>query len=490
MTIVSYAQNLEDIMLWRAFKNIPNGFYIDIGANDPVLHSVSNLFYQKGWRGIHIEPCQEYADNLRQARPDEIVKQIALSDHVGEADFYEIPSTGLSTMCFDVAEQHVKRGFTVIKTKIAVDTLDNVLADITNEIHWLKIDVEGAEKEILEGWKESLLRPWMLVIESTLPLSQINTYSKWEDIVIRKGYKFVYFDGLNRFYVHEQHIELKQYFNLPVNVFDDFILFNRLELEETVKQLNANINIEQTEKQKLIADRQKLITDRQKLITDRQKLIVDKQKLIVDKQNLLLEKEKLVVCKRKLLNDKNESSTQITYLQTSLANKQKQLELTSSKINTLLNSRSWRITAFLRWTAEYLRHIKQAVLHNFSVKPKIAFIRPLLLRHKTITMNWFTNQIGLLKQHGFKSRIKAFIKKSLRSTIHLINKYPKIKSKIIKISRSIGAYDFLCSIYHKTITTIPAPIIPQGTVDIPVELSLWSARIYREIENKSDKEAN
>ncbi len=56
MTFISYAQNFEDVMLWRALKHVENGFYVDVGAQDPVVDSVSLAFYEHGWRGVHIEP--------------------------------------------------------------------------------------------------------------------------------------------------------------------------------------------------------------------------------------------------------------------------------------------------------------------------------------------------------------------------------------------------------------------------------------------------
>ena len=56
MSIISYAQNFEDVMLWRALGQIEHGFYIDIGAQDPIIDSVSLAFYEHGWRGIHVEP--------------------------------------------------------------------------------------------------------------------------------------------------------------------------------------------------------------------------------------------------------------------------------------------------------------------------------------------------------------------------------------------------------------------------------------------------
>ena len=52
MSFVSYAQNFEDVMLWRALKHIDCGFYIDVGAQDPVIDSVTKSFYDHGWRGV------------------------------------------------------------------------------------------------------------------------------------------------------------------------------------------------------------------------------------------------------------------------------------------------------------------------------------------------------------------------------------------------------------------------------------------------------
>ena len=70
MNFISYAQNYEDVILWRALKHIEKGFYIDIGANDPVIESVSNAFYEKGWRGINIEPAASWFKKLEKIRQE------------------------------------------------------------------------------------------------------------------------------------------------------------------------------------------------------------------------------------------------------------------------------------------------------------------------------------------------------------------------------------------------------------------------------------
>lgn len=225
MSFVSYAQNFEDVMLWRALKHVVRGFYIDIGAQDPVIDSVSLAFYEHGWRGIHVEPTQQYSTKLREARPDETVEQIAIGNTVGLLKFYEFEDTGLSTADPAIARQHQEDGYVVIATEVPTVSMDVLLDRYGDrDLHWLKLDVEGFEESVLESWRMSAVRPWVLVIESTRPGTQEQSHGEWEDIVLSKGYTFAYFDGLNRFYVHRDHSDLLPFFVAPPNIFDGFVL--------------------------------------------------------------------------------------------------------------------------------------------------------------------------------------------------------------------------------------------------------------------------
>jgi hypothetical protein len=53
--------------------------------------------------------------------------------------------------------------------------------------------------------------------------TQIESHGEWEPLLITRGYHFVYFDGLNRFYVADEHATLDKSFHAPANAFDDFI---------------------------------------------------------------------------------------------------------------------------------------------------------------------------------------------------------------------------------------------------------------------------
>ncbi|WP_139113541.1 FkbM family methyltransferase, partial [Stutzerimonas stutzeri] len=225
MSFVSYAQNFEDVMLWRALKHVENGFYIDIGAQHPVVDSVSLAFYEHGWRGVHVEPTLQYSSLLRAARPDESVFQLAIGNQSQQLTFFEFEDTGLSTADAEVARKHQERGFKCRETLVPILSLDALLQQVgARDIHWLKVDVEGLEKEVLESWQSSSNLPWVVVVESTRPLSQEKSHQEWEALLLVKGYSYVYFDGLNRFYVSPEHSELTEAFDAPPNVFDGFVL--------------------------------------------------------------------------------------------------------------------------------------------------------------------------------------------------------------------------------------------------------------------------
>jgi FkbM family methyltransferase len=225
MTFTSYAQNFEDVMLWRALSHIERGFYIDIGAQDPIVDSVSLAFHEHGWHGVHVEPTSHYAELLKQQRPGDIVIQAAVGNDATVLQFFEIPGTGISTAVAAIAAQHRDIGYEIHEMLVPCITLSAIFDVVKEpEIHWLKIDVEGFERQVLTSWGTSTARPWIVVVESTLPLTQIETHESWEKILITYGYSPVYFDGLNRYYVSEDHPEIKAAFRTPPNYFDGFTL--------------------------------------------------------------------------------------------------------------------------------------------------------------------------------------------------------------------------------------------------------------------------
>ena len=225
---LSYAQNYEDVLLWRALGHIKEGCYLDIGACDPIADSVSKAFYLAGWRGVHVDPSVTCADALRKDRPDEIVIQAVVADEPGFVTFYEFPDTGLSTCVEEFADRHRAAGHVCEVSTAPVIALAELLDLAAGpDLHWLKIDVEGFERKVLSSWGQSFVRPWVLVIESTEPNSQIQTQCEWLDLVHELGYHEVTFDGLSRFFVSDAHCELDAAFIANPNIFDSFNVTER-----------------------------------------------------------------------------------------------------------------------------------------------------------------------------------------------------------------------------------------------------------------------
>ena len=100
---ISYAQNGEDIVLHRALGHITGGCYVDVGSADPVDDSVSFAFYERGWRGVHVEPVPALASALRRVRPDDRVFEVAAGRSRGRSELFVAAGTGRSTLFEEIA---------------------------------------------------------------------------------------------------------------------------------------------------------------------------------------------------------------------------------------------------------------------------------------------------------------------------------------------------------------------------------------------------
>ena len=220
----SYAQNFEDVVLWRALKEVSRGTYIDVGAADPIVDSVTMLFYEQGWRGLNIEPVPSLAAALQEARPrDTTIAAAAGADH-GFARLFASASTGNSTLVPELADDAAARGVEFTEITVPVEPLDDLIEHAgigSGPIHFCKIDVEGAETQVLDGFDLARWQPWIVLIEATKPNRPEPSHEGWEPRLLKAGYQLCLFDGLNRFYLHEDHAELAVDLSYPASAFDE-----------------------------------------------------------------------------------------------------------------------------------------------------------------------------------------------------------------------------------------------------------------------------
>ena len=240
MRMISYAWNREDVLLRRAFRNETSGFYVDVGAGDPEGGSLTKHFYDRGWRGINVEPSRLHFERLCIERDRDINLNIAISDRIDDMTFYECSPpafSGLSTLDREQAMQHRANGISVNELLIEVDTLSRIFErHVDGTIDFLSVDVEGWEHHVLKGNDWERWRPRVVVAEATKPNTTIPSHQAWEQVLIDVDYEFANFDGLNRFYVRAEDSQLRVHFNTPVNVFDDFEPF---EYARQIRELQA-----------------------------------------------------------------------------------------------------------------------------------------------------------------------------------------------------------------------------------------------------------
>jgi FkbM family methyltransferase len=244
MQLLSYSQNNEDILLWRALKHVEKGFYIDVGANHPVDDSVTKLFYENGWSGINIEPVPEKLEELKKDRPRDINLGSLVGSNSGSIFFYEIPEdTRLSTTDEETARRHAAEyGYNVKIHQMNFESLDSICRkNNTGIIHFLKIDVEGCEGDVISSINFDFIKPWIIVVESTLPCSDEAADVSWETTLKNAEYEFVFFDGLSRYYISHFESHLKKYFTYPAGIHDSFITIKEFKKDEKIRQLESRV---------------------------------------------------------------------------------------------------------------------------------------------------------------------------------------------------------------------------------------------------------
>lgn len=239
MTMLSYAQNGEDVLLKRVFSGQATGFYIDVGANDPVECSVTKYFYDRGWRGINCEPSAVF-DRLSKARPRDINLNLALAERDEMRALHEFPDNpGFSTFDGGLASQYRRLGLPERIRLVPTRTLRSVCEEyVQGPIDFLSVDVEGAEREVLAGGDWQRYRPRVVLVECNHP-------QQWEPILLAADYIFTLFDGINRWYVRGEDRPLVPLLSIPVNVLDDWVPSRCVQQIERLERLLHQLDEEE-----------------------------------------------------------------------------------------------------------------------------------------------------------------------------------------------------------------------------------------------------
>jgi FkbM family methyltransferase len=228
---VSYAQRFEDLYLMRCFGGRSEGFYIDVGSGHPVYDNTSFAFYLKGWSGITAEPNPWLARLTRAVRPRDCHVEALVGAEAAEATFYLVDEFhGLSTMI----ESHARAaraqfGKSSQAVVVPVTTLKELCEQRAPAVFdFLKVDVEGAEQDVLLNGDWQSFRPKVVVVEALAPYTLAPAWQAWEPFIARHGYRYVWFDSLNRYYLAEEASELARCFEGAPAAFDNVFQFRNV----------------------------------------------------------------------------------------------------------------------------------------------------------------------------------------------------------------------------------------------------------------------
>jgi FkbM family methyltransferase len=196
----SYAENREDLYIRAIFGETYRGFYIDVGANHPIHHSVTKMLYRDGWHGINVEPIEELVALLAYDRQRDTQLCYGVGRIRGKGSLRKYDNEGLSTLSVAMQRDYAKQSSDFTDTyediTIEVRTLKDICTEYkVTKLDLLKVDVEGYEKEVLEGndWKR--FRPKVICIEAN------HIVNDWANYILKQGYVKKLSDGLNDYYV-------------------------------------------------------------------------------------------------------------------------------------------------------------------------------------------------------------------------------------------------------------------------------------------------
>jgi FkbM family methyltransferase len=426
--LVSYAQNFEDVILHRALTAVAKGNYIDVGAQSANVDSVSRMFHDLGWHGVHVEPVHAYAQELRCSRPGDKVLQLAVGEERGTITFYELPTTGLSTVDSAIAMGHRDEGFEVIERLVPLVTLDDVFTESGFEqVHWLKIDVEGFEASAIRGWRGDA-RPWIVVVESTLPLSQVESHQAWEPMLLGLGYEFAYFDGLNRFYVAEAHRELLASFGPGPNVFDDFSL-SGIASQPFTRLLNSELHSLRHDVALINAE---FKTFRRGAAAVAMDLALAEEKLLRVEADAAQAREEFDILGASAVA----MAAELQQHRDTAYFWWKSAEDRVAELNAIRKSRSWRLTAPLRalrggrvFSRSFIKYLVRALLARIMIR---VVRRPVLARPLGAVLSVMPSLKGRLRNVGLAY---GFVDASA-STVTILDAHPVVAHSALSLKAS------------------------------------------------------
>jgi FkbM family methyltransferase len=168
----SFAQCGEDLIVDYIFRTIgitmPS--YIDIGAHHPFYLNNTALFYQRGSRGINIEPDPDLYKTIAHHRSGDTNLNIGIGAREATLQFYKMDVSTLNTFSKEEAEKmsHAEGHKILEEIPVPVLPVDTIINQYCKGHfpEFLSLDVEGYEMEILQSIRFGSSDPIVICMET------------------------------------------------------------------------------------------------------------------------------------------------------------------------------------------------------------------------------------------------------------------------------------------------------------------------------------
>lgn len=208
-------QNLDTLLCLFLGKK-PDGYFVEVGAYDGFSFSNTWGLAERGWSGLLIEPCPDFAKLCAKNHASHSrVRTVNVACSDGSSATIELSMAGaLTTGNAEVFDEYAHVPWaqgSLSETKLVVSAmkLDEVLhrENVSSNFDLLVVDVEGMEASVFAGFSVSLWRPQMIIVELAdvhpdLTAVRTNAFAVGKDLT-DAGYRIVYKDAINTVLVRE-----------------------------------------------------------------------------------------------------------------------------------------------------------------------------------------------------------------------------------------------------------------------------------------------
>jgi hypothetical protein len=193
----SYSQEGEDRILARLFAETPHrtGFYVDVGAHDPMRFSNTYLFYRQGWHGVNIDATPGSMQPFEKHRPRDTNVETGIGSDETTAPFYMFNEPALNSFDKELSESRNIDPYKIIEVVyVPVSPLRHVLhGHLPGEklLSFLNVDVEGRDLDVLNSNDWSVFRPTFVLAECLGSTMEEAIHGPVSELMFSVGYRFI-----------------------------------------------------------------------------------------------------------------------------------------------------------------------------------------------------------------------------------------------------------------------------------------------------------